>query len=258
MSTTVIGGAPPKPRPPPTPISHLPTDSARLYTHIHPLLLLSLYTYQFPSIVADPVAGLAATLVPLAALQIAYVAVCLPPTGNGTGSGAGNGPASGGAGGEKRKIGEKKKANGSAGKSDGIGGRIIPAVLSVLLSLLVAAPLLTAALVLFGAPITTHHAHTLLCGAHIAFLAAIPLVYVHGVDGAAWRDAVALLLPVDEVYGGLLGAVCGAWLGAVPIPLDWDREWQKWPVTIVTGAYIGYVFGRLLGGTMLKGKKVMF
>ena len=37
-----------------------------------------------------------------------------------------------------------------------------------------------------------------------------------------------------------------------------DREWQKWPVTIVTGAYIGYVVGKLLGGTLLKGKKIMF
>ena len=36
-----------------------------------------------------------------------------------------------------------------------------------------------------------------------------------------------------------------------------DREWQKWPVTIVTGAYIGYAVGKLLGGTLLKGKKVI-
>jgi len=36
-----------------------------------------------------------------------------------------------------------------------------------------------------------------------------------------------------------------------------DREWQKWPVTIVTGAYIGYVVGKLVGGTLLKGKRVL-
>lgn len=48
-------------------------------------------------------------------------------------------------------------------------------------------------------------------------------------------------------------------------PYEWtgltgnrDREWQKWPVTIVTGAYIGYAVGKLLGGTLLKGKKIMF
>jgi len=96
-----------------------------------------------------------------------------------------------------------------------------PAFLSLLLSFLVATPLLTATLVLFGAPITTHHTHTLLCGAHIALLSTVPLVYVHGVDGETWREIVAMLLPIDEVYGGLIGTVVGAWAGAVPIPLDW-------------------------------------
>lgn len=37
-----------------------------------------------------------------------------------------------------------------------------------------------------------------------------------------------------------------------------DREWQKWPVTIITGAYVGYALGKLLGGTVWKGKKIMF
>ena len=37
-----------------------------------------------------------------------------------------------------------------------------------------------------------------------------------------------------------------------------DREWQKWPVTIVTGAYIGFAVGKLAGGLLLKGRKIMF
>ena len=48
----------------------------------------------------------------------------------------------------------------------------------------------------------------------------------------------------------------GAWLGAVPIPLDWDRDWQKWPVTVVTGAYIGFLVGRYAGGYLLQGKRI--
>jgi phosphatidylinositol glycan class F len=89
------------------------------------------------------------------------------------------------------------------------------------LTALAATPLLTAILVLFGAPVTTHHMQTLLAAAHIALLSNLPLVYVHGVEGETWRQAAALLLPIDEVYGGLIGTVLGAWLGAVPIPLDW-------------------------------------
>lgn len=37
-----------------------------------------------------------------------------------------------------------------------------------------------------------------------------------------------------------------------------DREWQKWPVTIVTGAYIGFVVGKTLGGLLFKGAKIKF
>jgi len=81
---------------------------------------------------------------------------------------------------------------------------------------------------------------------------------VHGIDGSTWREIIALLRPVDEVYGAMIGTVVGAWLGAIPIPLDWDREWQKWPVTIVTGAYVGWAVGKVLGGTLGKGKKIMF
>lgn len=63
------------------PIEPLKNDTARLYTHIHPILVLSVYAFKFPALVADPVPTLLSTLAPLAVLQIAFVAVCLPPTG---------------------------------------------------------------------------------------------------------------------------------------------------------------------------------
>lgn len=28
--------------------------------------------------------------------------------------------------------------------------------------------------------------------------------------------------------------------------LDWDREWQKWPCTVLWGVVMGWVFGRVL------------
>ncbi|KAL8638299.1 MAG: hypothetical protein Q9228_004538 [Teloschistes exilis] len=37
-----------------------------------------------------------------------------------------------------------------------------------------------------------------------------------------------------------------------------DREWQKWPVTIITGAYIGWAVGRLAGEFLFKGKRIEF
>uniref|UniRef100_A0AAZ3QME0 Phosphatidylinositol-glycan biosynthesis class F protein n=1 Tax=Oncorhynchus tshawytscha TaxID=74940 RepID=A0AAZ3QME0_ONCTS len=38
-------------------------------------------------------------------------------------------------------------------------------------------------------------------------------------------------------------SVVGAWLGAFPIPLDWDRPWQVWPVSCSLGGVIGYLTG---------------
>jgi len=110
-------------------------------------------------------------------------------------------------------------------------------------------------MILFGAPLLTHLQHTLLCAAHLAVLALFPLFYVHGVDPAAWLAVAGFQAPLDETFGGLVGAVAGAWLGAVPIPLDWDREWQKWPVTILCGVYTGYFVGKLLGGTVVFGRR---
>lgn len=131
-----------------------------------------------------------------------------------------------------------------------------PAILSLILSLFLGTPLLAIALVLFGAPVTSHQPLTLLCAAHMSLLSSLPLIYAHGVEISKWRDVAALATPVDEVFGASVGALVGAWIGAVPIPLDWDREWQKWPITIVTGAYIGFAVGKVLGGYVFKGARI--
>lgn len=130
------------------------------------------------------------------------------------------------------------------------------AILALLLSLFAATPVFFVLMVLLGAPLTTHHAETLLCAAHIALLFAPPLFYTRGVEPRAWREVAALMLPGDAVWGGSLGVIVGSWLGAVPIPLDWDRDWQRWPVTIVAGAYAGWAAGRVLGEFVLLGKRV--
>lgn len=102
--------------------------------------------------------------------------------------------------------------------------------------------------ILFGAPFLDHVAHTSLTATHFTALALFPIFYTRGVEGQAMLSLAGAYAPLDEVSGGLLGAGLGAWLGAVPIPLDWDREWQKWPVTIVVGMYLGYALGsRVLG-----------
>lgn len=39
-----------------------------------------------------------------------------------------------------------------------------------------------------------------------------------------------------------LGALIGAWAGSVVAPLDWDRDWQAYPIPNVVGALIGFIF----------------
>ena len=76
---TSIEAKPRKVIPNTPPICILPTDAARAFTHIHPVLLWAFYYFRFPSLVANPIAVLFSDLVPVSLIQIAYVTICLPP-----------------------------------------------------------------------------------------------------------------------------------------------------------------------------------
>jgi phosphatidylinositol glycan class F len=246
-----------------SPVHLLDTDISRLYTHIHPIIVLSIYFLSFKLIVADPISALSSLLLPLAALQVAYVVICLPPTGSH------NVPGHSKSGAEKKSVKAKAKVT--------LGMRVIvrlnpsaaiyfewryadelqqPAMISLLLTVSLGTPLFLTLLVLFGAPMTTHIPHTILLAGHISLLTALPIIYTRGIDRGTWRAVVALLLPIDEVFGAAVGTCIGAWVGAVPIPLDWDREWQRWPITVLTGAYIGWGLGKTAGRVVFMGKVI--
>lgn len=63
------------------PVTILPSQTARIYAVAHPALLLTLYAARFPSLVADPVGELLQDVPLLAALQVTYAVLCLPPAG---------------------------------------------------------------------------------------------------------------------------------------------------------------------------------
>ncbi|CAI7812626.1 unnamed protein product [Closterium sp. NIES-54] len=42
------------------------------------------------------------------------------------------------------------------------------------------------------------------------------------------------------------GAVVGAWIGAWPMPLDWEKPWQAWPICSIYGMLMGFLIGLLL------------
>ncbi|EEH07493.1 phosphoethanolamine transferase PIGF [Histoplasma capsulatum G186AR] len=247
----------PQPHPP---TSILSSPLAQTYAHIHPLLLLSLFALRFRALVDDPVSALLGSLAPLALMQGVYVIVCLPATtGGGSGdSGLGKGRSGGGGGGGGGSA--APGVSGKIGARKRIGGaKVIPALLSVTLPLILGTPLFAICLILFGAPFTTDLPATTLCAAHMSILAGTSLIYVHGTDGAVWREIWGISRAIDAVWGATVGVGLGAWFGAVPIPLDWDRPWQTYPITIVTGAYIGYALGYMAGRTpLLYGKRIQF
>ncbi|KAL5355266.1 GPI biosynthesis protein Pig-F [Aspergillus floccosus] len=261
MSSTAQPPPPPK-SPPPTAIQ--PSQLAQTYATIHPLLLLTLLATRFNALVADPVAELTNDLPLLAVLQVAYMIICLPPAGDDHHHNnqpeekerEPKKPAPAGMVLRPGKPGYRRRANASS-SGNAIMAKVIPSLLSLTLTTLLATPVLALCLVLFGAPVTTHHAETVLCAAHMAVLAATALIYTHGVDGTVWKEVWGAYRPADAVWGAALGTCVGAWLGAIPIPLDWDRPWQAFPITILTGAYVGHCVGSFLGRTVLFGKRLV-
>ncbi|KAL6230114.1 hypothetical protein BDW75DRAFT_223490 [Aspergillus navahoensis] len=264
--STTTPNSNPKPQPSQPPVSILPTQFARAYALSHPALLLSLVAYRFPSVIENPIAELLGNIPYLVGLQAVYVMGCLPPAGSEKDT-----PGAGSTDETKsvKKVAStgalRRRGKSSPGASSWSAGLVLvawkltPALLSLTLTALLATPVLSFLLILFGAPLTTHHALTFLCAAHMALLSTFPLIYTHGVDGPVWREIWGAARPLDAVWGGALGTCLGAWLGAVPIPLDWDRPWQAYPITILTGAYVGYTLGMLLGRVKgVFGKRIEF
>lgn len=108
--------------------------------------------------------------------------------------------------------------------------------------------------VLFGAPFFELFRKTMGWSFLQASLATMPAACAFGNDFDKWRRCFARSEPRDvvEVFISVpaIGSIMGSWFGAIPIPLDWDRPWQAWPVTCVYGTLIGYFIGTLVAYTI--------
>lgn len=109
--------------------------------------------------------------------------------------------------------------------------------------------------ILFGAPIIVDADRTALWAALMAVhvFSCAPWLLRRGLRPPQWRVYVTAgagngIAASDDaqdrstlVYCRIIaaGAVFGAWLGAFVIPLDWDRWWQKWPLSSTFGACTG-------------------
>ncbi|CAL5440440.1 unnamed protein product [Camellia sinensis] len=73
----------------------------------------------------------------------------------------------------------------------------------------------------------------------------VPAVSVFGLSWTDWQRIFAHTKPSGSIdYMVCLpahGAVIGAWFGAWPMPLDWERPWQEWPICVSNGVIARYL-----------------
>lgn len=81
----------------------------------------------------------------------------------------------------------------------------------------------------------------------------VPAACVFGASKVDWQNALShsIYCTSSNVVDYMIsapshGAVIGAWLGAWPMPLDWERSWQEWPICVTYGAIAGHVIGMLV------------
>lgn len=105
-------------------------------------------------------------------------------------------------------------------------------------------------IILFGAPFLDNHEQTMMLSSLLTLLAVFPLVVHSGVEDAMQLMFAVKVYNKDSVVEMLINnakfAVCGAWLGAVVIPLDWNTPWQVWPIPCYLGALGGYLVSNVL------------
>ncbi len=122
--------------------------------------------------------------------------------------------------------------------------RLAP-VKTILLNLIVlssAWAVLAFVVICFGAPVLTHHFETAAFVTLLSIQSVWPLILSTGPDPEKITKTILGDCSLDPLgrllYQNCWGAFAGAWIGAFPIPLDWDRPWQEWPITSVLGTFV--------------------
>ncbi|KAK4683747.1 GPI ethanolamine phosphate transferase 2/3 subunit F, partial [Tremellales sp. Uapishka_1] len=124
------------------------------------------------------------------------------------------------------------------------------------LATLGSAMIISVLLLFFGAPLDDARAQTFLLAVHLALLLVFPVVHTFGIpslydQGILDRYRLTRLFceykaesPLERtIVYPVIGTLVGAWCGVLPIPLDWDRPWQSYPLTPTIGSILGFIIG---------------
>eukprot|EP00271_Cylindrocystis_brebissonii_P018412 TRINITY_DN5198_c0_g1_i1.p1 TRINITY_DN5198_c0_g1~~TRINITY_DN5198_c0_g1_i1.p1 ORF type:complete len:230 (-),score=19.69 TRINITY_DN5198_c0_g1_i1:546-1235(-) len=109
----------------------------------------------------------------------------------------------------------------------------------------------------FGAPLSLKSlAATLHWATLLSVLTVVPLACILGFDWSKWQALIGNpLRPFASSRERVAsvaahGALIGAWIGAIPMPLDWEKPWQEWPICCSFGMMCGYLVGAVVGATL--------
>ncbi|CAE7079972.1 unnamed protein product [Rhizoctonia solani] len=152
----------------------------------------------------------------------------------------------------------EKTVLGTTVKRPPIPARIL-ALQDAAMAVAFSSPLVFALLVLFGAPMSSHFISTTLLAILLSILTVWTPAYTFGLPSITSQTLraeerrqkwIGLFVefsarsPVDRaIVFPAIGAIIGCWFGALPMPLDWDRPWQAWPLTSAYMAIIGHLIG---------------
>lgn len=102
--------------------------------------------------------------------------------------------------------------------------------------------------IFYGAPFLDSHEETLMFSLLIVILTVFPMCLHSGantvlqlVNGVVPNDIFNKIL-----FRNIQLTLLGAWLGAFVIPLDWDRDWQVWPIPCSSGALCGHLVSNII------------
>ncbi|CAH1365232.1 unnamed protein product [Tenebrio molitor] len=99
--------------------------------------------------------------------------------------------------------------------------------------------------VLFGAPALSNFEETFMFSFIVTTVTALPVCLHLGL-----KDTLNIFLSLTSYEGTetqklfmlkVRLTLLGAWLGAIVIPLDWNRPWQNWPIPTSVGTILGYM-----------------
>ncbi|NWJ10613.1 PIGF protein, partial [Crypturellus undulatus] len=107
-----------------------------------------------------------------------------------------------------------------------------------------------AIVVLYGAPLIESVTETFLFAVLLSTFTTLQCLCVLGPNIQAWIRVFskngAMSIWDNNLQITTVCSILGAWFGAFPIPLDWDRPWQVWPISCSLGATFGYLAGLII------------